>query len=128
MPDPVAAIAECTRLLKAGGIFIITSPFASMTHFAPYHFCTGFNKYFYEKHFEGYELLEFASQGSFFTVALQQVMLIPRFCRRYMGIAGAIASIPFVIPLAVFLRITMLFDSNSSELLCFAYFVRARKK
>ena len=128
VPDPAAAIAECNRLLKSGGIFIITSPFTSMTHFAPYHFCTGFNKYFYEKHLSGYEMLEIAPQGSFFTAALQQVMLIPRFCGRYAGILGAILSIPFILPLIVFLRVIALFDSGSSELLCFAYFVRARKK
>ena len=128
VPDPAAAIAECTRLLKSGGIFIITAPFASMTHFAPYHFCTGFNRYFYEKHLAGYEMLEVAPQGSFFAVVLQQIMLIPRFCRRYVGMLGAVLSIPFILPLVVFLRLVMIFDVGSSELLCFAYFVRAQKK
>lgn len=127
VPDPVAAIAECNRLLRRGGIFIITAPFTSMTHFAPYHFCTGFNRYFYEKQLEGYEMLECAPQGSFFRAALQQVMLIPRFCYRYTGILGAIISIPFIINIVIFLRLIMLFDRGSSELLSFAYFVRARK-
>lgn len=127
VPDPAAAIAECNRLLKRGGIFIITAPFTSMTHFAPYHFCTGFNRYFYEKHLVGYEMLECAPQGSFFAGALQQTLLVPRFCRQYLGIIGAILSVPFILNFVIFLRIAMIFDRGSRELSCFAYFVRARK-
>ena len=128
VPDPVRALAECTRLLKPGGTLIVTAPFFSMTHFAPYHFCTGFNRYFYEKHLEGYEMLEVSSQGSFFAVVLQQIMFVPRFCSRYFGIIWAIISIPFIIPALLFLRIAMVFDVGLKEFLCFAYFVRARKK
>src|SRR3989344_8363746 len=60
VPDPVAALHECRRLLKVGGVIIITAPFHSMTHFAPYHFCTGFSAYFYDEHLgrKGCEMLE----------------------------------------------------------------------
>ena len=131
VPDPVAALAECTRLLKVGGTLIITAPFHSMTHFAPYHFCTGFSAYFYEEYLarrNGYEMLEVAPQGSFFTAVAQEVMLVPRFCSRYVGIPLAILSVPFILPALIFLRIAMALESGSKELLCFAYFVRARKK
>ena len=128
IPNPVAALAECARLLKSGGTLIITAPFTSMTHFAPYHFCTGFNRYFYEKHLDEYEILELSPCGSFFAVTLQQIILTSYFCRRYAGIVWAIISIPFVIPALLFLRIASIFDIGSKESLCFAYFVRARKK
>lgn len=131
IPDPVAALTECTRLLKKGGTFIITAPFHSMTHFAPYHFCTGFSAYFYEEHLGrrlGYEMLEVMPHGSFFSVVTQEVMLIPRFCLRYAGVVGAIISIPFILPTLLFLRLAVIFGAKSNEILCFAHFVRARKK
>ena len=37
IPDPILAIKEFHRLLKPGGKLIITAPFNSLTHFAPYH-------------------------------------------------------------------------------------------
>ena len=50
LPDPVQAIKEFSRLIKPKGHLILTAPFCSLTHFAPYHFSTGFNRYWYEKH------------------------------------------------------------------------------
>jgi ubiquinone/menaquinone biosynthesis C-methylase UbiE len=46
IPDAVAAIKEFARLVKPGGYLLITAPFASVTHFAPYHFASGFNRFF----------------------------------------------------------------------------------
>ena len=42
--DPNKALSELTRILKKGGRLILTAPFASLTHYAPYHYSTGFNK------------------------------------------------------------------------------------
>src|SRR5206468_2559034 len=50
VPDAVKVIGELARLLRSGGTLILTAPFNSMTHFAPYHFSTGFSRYFYEHH------------------------------------------------------------------------------
>lgn len=52
IPDPMAAIKEFSRVLKPGGKLIITAPFCSITHFAPYHYSTGFSRYFYEHWFQ----------------------------------------------------------------------------
>ena len=48
IPHPAQAMAEFARLLRPGGWLLITAPFCSLTHFAPYHFYTGFSKYFYD--------------------------------------------------------------------------------
>ena len=50
VPDPIQVIKELCRLIKPRGTLILTAPFCSLTHFAPYHFSTGFNRYFYEEH------------------------------------------------------------------------------
>lgn len=49
-PDPQLVIKELSRLLKPGGILILTAPFCSPTHFAPYHFADGFSRYWYYHH------------------------------------------------------------------------------
>ena len=46
IPNPVLAIKEFSRLVKPGGYLLITAPFASLTHFAPYHFASGFSRFF----------------------------------------------------------------------------------
>jgi SAM-dependent methyltransferase len=50
VPEPTHALDEFARLLKPGEILIITAPFGSNVHMAPYHFCTGFSRYWYEYH------------------------------------------------------------------------------
>jgi ubiquinone/menaquinone biosynthesis C-methylase UbiE len=68
LPDPIKAIQEFARLLKPGGHLILTAPFCSLTHFAPYHFYTGFNRYFYETHLSanGFKIVDLQGNGNFF--------------------------------------------------------------
>jgi len=74
-PDPILAIKEFQRLLKKDGMLIITVPFCSLTHFAPYHFSTGFNRHFYEHHLNhfGFEVTEMTTNGNYFEYIAQEI-------------------------------------------------------
>lgn len=78
LPDPVAAFNELYRVLKPKGYLIITSPFASITHFSPYHFSTGFNRYFYEHHSKklGLTILDLQANGNYFQYLAQELRRI----------------------------------------------------
>lgn len=47
VPFPNETIKELARLLKVGGIMIITAPFSSSPHMTPYYFYSGFHENWY---------------------------------------------------------------------------------
>lgn len=75
LPDPLAALQEFSRIIHPGGYLVLTAPFCSLTHFAPYHFTTGFNRYWYEKNLPTYnfEIIELTSNGNFFSYLHQEL-------------------------------------------------------
>ncbi len=85
IPDPLSALKEFSRLLKPGGKLILTAPFASMTHFAPYHYSTGFSRFFYEKHLplNNFKILEIVPNGNYFSSMLQETSRIPYVAHDY---------------------------------------------
>ena len=87
LPEPIAAIKEFSRLLKKNGTLILTAPFCSLTHFAPYHFYSGFNKYFYEKHLteNGFEICEISPNGDYFEYLAQELRRIHEVAIKYGG-------------------------------------------
>jgi len=79
LPEPILAIKEFGRLLKPGGYLILTAPFCSLTHMAPYHFYSGYNRYFYEKHLVniGFKIIELTENGNFFEYLAQELRRLP---------------------------------------------------
>lgn len=75
VPSPERALAEMARILRPGGELILTAPFVSYTHFSPYHFCTGFNRYYYQHHLPllGLKIEEMAANGDFFDLQAQEL-------------------------------------------------------
>jgi SAM-dependent methyltransferase len=85
LPDVLKALDEFARLLKPGGKLIVTAPFASFVHFAPYHYATGFSRYWYEYHLpaRNFEIQELTSNGDWFAYAKQEMLRLPSMSRHY---------------------------------------------
>jgi SAM-dependent methyltransferase len=85
LPDALQALDEFSRLLKPGGKLIITAPFASFVHFAPYHYATGFSRYWYEHHLppRSFTIQELTANGDWFAYARQEILRLPGMARRY---------------------------------------------
>lgn len=75
VPEPTHALDEFARLLKPGGKLILTAPFGSNVHMAPYHYCSGFSKYWYEYHLaqRGFEIEQLTANGDWFALLLQEI-------------------------------------------------------
>ncbi len=130
LPEPSKAIAEFSRLLKPGGHLVITAPFCSLTHFAPYHYCTGFNRYWYEKQLIDNELSisELIPNGNYFEYLGQELYRVRTAAKKYAADKpNALESIALLLIRRMLLRFSIN-DSSSAESACFGYHVHAMKK
>lgn len=127
VPDPIRAINELDRILKVGGILIITAPFRSLTHFSPFHYCDGFNRYFYFSHLNNYELTDVIPNGNFFDSAAETIRLIPRISFKYSNRFLAIISAVLALPLYCMLVALRSLDRGSEAISCYGYLVRGQK-
>jgi len=129
LPNPLLALQEFSRLLRPGGQLIVTAPFCSLTHFAPYHFCSGFNRYFYETHLPRYDftIVDFQENGNFFEFLAQEVRRIPVVGKRYTGSAPRLWEKAAIYFMTALLDKMSSKDTGSAELLNFGCQVRAVK-
>jgi ubiquinone/menaquinone biosynthesis C-methylase UbiE len=129
LPNPIMAIKEFSRLLKPSGKLIITAPFCSLTHFSPYHFSTGFNKYFYEKHLDefGFKIIEIQENGNFFEFIAQENRRLESIAYKYSNIRMKKSVQKALIQILKCLEECSKLDTGSKELLCFGYHVLAEK-
>ncbi len=127
IPDALAALREFARILKPNGIILITAPFNSLTHFAPYHFC-GYNHYWYEHHLPqlGFQIETLDRNGSWFTFVAQELRRSRFVGRSYSSSVLALITRVAAIPLLVLLTLLERQDRGSHELLCFGFMVRAK--
>lgn len=128
VPNPIAAVEEMSRLLKSNGKLIITAPFCSLTHFAPYHYCDGFSKYFYQYHLErlGFKDIEIIPNGNYYEYLAQEMQRLPFMVENF----SSRKSLFMKILSRVMIKIFQYYDnrsSNTESMLCFGFHVKATK-
>lgn len=128
IPYPEKAIKEFSRILNPGGVLLLTAPFGSLTHFAPYHFASGFNKYWYEKCLMdyGFQIETIEQNGGYFDYLRQEIMRVPSISERYIAKPSFLARVCCIIMVSILERMARK-DKDSGELLTFGYMVRAVK-
>jgi ubiquinone/menaquinone biosynthesis C-methylase UbiE len=130
IPNPIMAIQEFSRILKPKGTLIITAPFCSLTHFAPYHFYSGFNIYFYKKHLEnaGFKIDEIKPNGNFFSYLAQEIRRLPNIVKDNTSKQKINLFQKIILYLCILTLSSMeKKDINSNEVICFGYKILATK-
>jgi SAM-dependent methyltransferase len=89
VPDPVRAFQKMVSLLKPGGIILITVPFLSLMHQAPYWFQAGLSPFWFSHHSaeNDIEAVEITVYGDYSDLMSQEIGRMLTFKRRIPGLS-----------------------------------------
>ncbi|MDC0358392.1 class I SAM-dependent methyltransferase [Oligoflexia bacterium] len=127
IPYPEKTLFEFTRLLKKGGVLILTAPYCCIPHMTPYFFSSGFAEEFY-KHFlaeAGFQIESINQNGNAFLYLLQE------FNRSRQFIKNPILKLLYTFGFIIFgplLKLLGLSPAADAKALHFGYHVKAVKR
>ena len=127
--DPVVVVKELSRVLKTGGELLLTAPFCSLTHMAPFYFSNGFSKYWYQEWLtnSGLEIIEIRPYGNYFSYLAQELQRIPEMSKKT-GVSLSEEECDRIYEMTKTLVRQSREEKEFDEILCFGYLVRAKKK
>lgn len=134
LPNPILAVRELSRVLRKGGILLLTAPVSCLTHQAPYYFYNGFSRYFYERFLTeaGFQIEELSFNGNWFEYVGQELhrlaFMIERYTSLSIGRPGVLMLRILLVPLLFFLNFCSHRDTGSPELLSHGIHIRAVKR
>lgn len=127
IPYPNETIAEFARLLKPGGLLVITAPFCSLPHMQPFYYYNGYSIDYYRYIFNKYnfDLQVIEPNGNAYDYVAQElfrvVLSTPMNMIKFLGM-------PLFAIVFFLLRLLSLSAGEEQSYLPFGYHTVARKK
>ncbi len=124
---PLLALQEFSRVLKKGGVLLLTAPFCSLTHMAPYYYANGFGRYWYEESLKkfGFQIDEMERRGNFYQWLAQEINRLPEIAQRYSHYDMNRDDRKALTDSLKLLHRLSQTDTGSDEVLCFGYMLAA---
>jgi len=118
VPSPSLALMELDRLLKPGGIMLITESFCGLTNQSPFFYYTGLSENFYRYYLTGYDL-EIRYNGNYYEWIAQEIHRLKSWKKIRTEVAEMVLED---------MALASSTDQSSHEILCYGLLVKAIKK
>lgn len=129
LKNPILAVKEFGRILKKGGVLLLTAPVCSLTHQAPHYYSNGFSEYWYRENLKdyGFVIEEMTPNGDYFKYLGQELFRIKDMAKKYCHKELTKEELKNIMACMKTVSALSGADTASYETLCFGFMVVARK-